>query len=425
MIDIKEFAAVGDGKTNDTFAVQEAIDECSEKNEVLLVTAGIYKIGTVSLRDNTHIVFEGGAVFSGIADISAYSENDSCFVDAVGYLRGKTLVLAHKVKNVTVEGKGIITGNGANVETDKDRPFLFRIAECENIAIKDITLEKSISWCLHIFKSNNVDVNNVTIYNRGCKNNDGIDIDSSQNVRIDNCDISSDDDGVCIKTTSMLKTSNVCVKNCKISSNWAAFKIGTESVGNIGNVFVEDCEFYDVVGGGIKIVPTDGAFVNNVIIKNIVMINCTGPIFIANGERNREYAGEKSKQLSRIKNVEINGIEADVVSAPFRGYYDGEEWGNALGGVILSGTQKSKLVNIRLKNMNLSLPGGFCKKTDFNVREMGAMYPEFHRFDPVPAKGVYVRHAKDIFIDNIKITYKKADIREEFYSEDTENLVIN
>ena len=64
------------------------------------------------------------------------------------------------------------------------------------------------------------------------------------------------------------------------------------------------------------------------------------------------------------------------------------------------------------------------KNAEFNVREMGTMYPEFHRFDPVPAKGVYLRHAKDITLENINITYKKEDIRDEIFSEDIENLQI-
>lgn len=420
MIDIKQFSALGDGITDDTLAVQKAIDACAAEKETLHISKGTYKIGTVILRDNSHLLFEEGAVFSGIENVNAYSENDSCFVDAVGFVRGRALVIIHKAKHVVIEGQGMITGNGPNVQTENDRPFLVRVAESEDVIIKDIKLTQSVSWCLHIFKSKKVKVEGITLYNRDCPNNDGIDIDSSQEVSIIGCDLSCGDDAVCIKTTSNIPTEHVYVKDCRISTDWGAFKIGTESVGNISHITLEDCEFYDVVGGGIKIVPTDGAIVDDVKIRNVRMKNCTGPIFIANGERNREYAGERNEQLSKVRNVEIDGVEADVVSAPFRQYYDGEEWGNAIGGVILSGTVRSKLENIRLSNMKLSLPGGYLGTLNMTVREMGPMYPEFHRFDPVPAKGIYVRHGQNISWDNISISYKSDDVRPEVYTEDVQ-----
>lgn len=180
--------------------------------------------------------------------------------------------------------------------------------------------------------------------------------------------------------------------------------------------------FYDVLGGGIKIVPVDGAEVDNVTIKNITMENCTGPIFIANGERNREYANESRTALSKIRNVVIDSVKADVVKAPQHGFYDGENWGGAIGGVILSGTEKNKLENIKLCNMELSLPGGFTENINFNVREMGQLYPEFHRFDPVPAKGIYLRHAENISLCNIQMSFKEDDVREKVYFEDAYNI---
>ena len=126
--------------------------------------------------------------------------------------------------------------------------------------------------------------------------------------------------------------------------------------------------------------------------------------------------------FSRIKNIEFDSIKADVVKAPSQGFYDGEEWGCAMGGVILSGTEKNKLENIILSNMELSLPGGFKEDREFKVREMGKLYPEFHRFDPVPAKGVYIRHAKNIILEKLNISYKEYDIRDEIYMEDAEGI---
>ncbi len=421
--DVKNFGARGDGKANDTAALQNAIDICATEGRTLLISSGTYNTGTLFIRDNSDIRFEENAIISAIADLSVY-HSASTFVDAVGRTRGKALIVFYEVKNIKISGKGMITGNGPDLKSD-ERPFLVRVDKSENITIQDIRLEHSPSWCLHIDKSKNIDIDNVTIYNRHCANNDGIDVDSSENVTVTNCDISSGDDGICIKTTSNLPCKNITVKNCRVSTDWGAFKIGTESVGDFENIFVSDCLFYDVFGGGIKIVPVDGANVNNVRINNIVMNNCTGPIFIANGERNREYAKEGRSALSTIKNIEISNITADIITAPEHGFYDGEIWGKALGGIILSGTVKNKLKNIVLTDMNLSLPGGYNGDIPVKVREMGKLYPEFHRFDPVPAKGIYIRHADGIKIHNIKMNFKAADSREEIYCDDTSNCQLD
>ncbi len=446
MLDIKQFGAVGQGVAVETEAIQSAIDFCSESGEELLISKGVYKTETVFLRDNSKLVFEEGATLSGIPELSAYKDNGSTFVDAVNTIRGKALVVAHNVNNISISGKGTITGNGSEFDkTLKEKPFLVRIVDSANVKISDINLESSVSWCLHIDKCENVDVEGVKIYNRGCENNDGIDIDSCSNVRLINCDVSSGDDAVCLKSTSRKPCTDVFVKNCRISSDCGGFKIGTESVGDFRNIVCEDCYFYDVLACAIKITPTDGATVENVRIKNVVMDNCTGPIFIATGERNRAYSDQGREEKSRIVNFEIDTIKADVIMAPSRGYYnigidggkegdpeeflkslyDYKDWCESIGGIIISGTKDNKLHDITLKNADITLPGGFTDKNHvFSVREMGTLYPEFHRFDPVPAKGIYIRHADGVNIENVKLSYKQEDIREEIIAEDSNNVTI-
>ncbi len=444
-VDVKTFGAVGDGETEDTEKLQAAIDQCARERKKLVFTEGIYKTGTIFLKDNSKIILQKDAVISGIPELSAYAVYGATFVDAVNTIRGKAILVANGVKNVRITGEGKITGNGHQFDkTLKEKPFLVRFVNCEDLYVSGITMEESVSWCFHIDKCENVYVDGIRVYNRGNENNDGIDIDSSENVTLINCDVSSGDDAICLKSTSRRVCRDIFVKNCKISTECGGFKIGTESVGDYENIICEDCYFYDVLACGIKITVTDGAVAKDVKIRNVKMDNCTGPIFISAGLRQREYAGEKKDTPSNIIGLEIDGLVADVIKAPSRGYYnigidggkegDPEEflkslydygdWCEALGGIIISGSEKAKIQNIRLKNMQIDLPGGFTDdKWEFNVREMGTLYPEFHRFDPVPAKGIYIRHANGVSFENVRLTYKADDIREEIYTEDAENVV--
>src|SRR6266849_1606842 len=59
---IREFGAVGDGKTLDTVAVQAAIDAYNrDEGGTVLVPAGVFVIGTVEMKSNVtlHIVAQG------------------------------------------------------------------------------------------------------------------------------------------------------------------------------------------------------------------------------------------------------------------------------------------------------------------------------------------------------------------------------
>lgn len=424
MKNIKEYGVIADAQTIQTTAVQSAIDDCAKNGKTLVFEKGKYICGTLTLRDNSHIILEEGAVIFGSEDTRDYPENEVSFVDAVGRKRGECLVLIAKVQNVTIEGSGVICGNGAVFKDGNDavRPFLMRVVEAENVILRGISLTDAGAWCLHINKSSHVDVDGVIIHSDVNVNNDGIDIDSSSYINIKNCDIISGDDGICIKATTLLPCEYIDVSDCKVSSNWGCFKIGTESVGDVSHVKVQNCLFYDNIGGGIKIVPTDGMNVDDVYISDIEMQNCTGPIFIGLGERLRRYAGIGRDTLSTIKNVTIRNIKADVYRAPERGLYLGEVWGHAIGGIIISGTEKNPIENLTLENIEVSLPGGETEYVKCEVKPIGERYPEFHMLDPVPAKGIYARYTNNSVFRNISLAFKREDVRESVFTEKCENL---
>ena len=408
---VKDYGVQKDSYELQTEKIQHAIDDCAEQGFELVFEKGVYRTGTLFLRNNSKIVLEENAVISGSDCIEDYPDNDASFVDAVEQRRGKTLILAHKAENVSVTGSGEICGNGGEFSEDT-RPFLVRVVESNHVKIDGVRLTKAAAWCLHINNCTHVDIKNITIDSRVNDNNDGIDIDSSDNVNVENCHIMSGDDGICLKATSDRPCKNIFVKNCKVSSGWAGFKIGTESVGDFSHIRVSGCYFYDILGGGIKIVPTDGANVKDVKISDIQMENCTGPIFIALGERLRSYAGIGKDTLSTIENVCIENVTADAVSAPVRGTYLGQIWGNAKGGIIISGTKKNPIKNLSLRNIKASLPGGVTERIKDEVPYIGEKYPEFHMMDIVPAKGIYMRDVDGATLENIQLSFKEADNRD-------------
>ncbi|GAL80638.1 polygalacturonase [Algibacter lectus] len=102
----------------------------------------------------------------------------------------------------------------------KTAPFLLRFVKSNKITLKDIHIREAAAWACHFFQSYDILVDNISIYNHANKNNDGIDLDSSHDVVIKNCNINSGDDAICIKSTSPLATHDVQVSNCTLKSDW-------------------------------------------------------------------------------------------------------------------------------------------------------------------------------------------------------------
>lgn len=420
---IEDYGAKGDSLTINTKPIQKAIDNCAKNGGgVVMLKNGIFISGTVILKDNVTLQVEKNAKLVGSSNPQDYKSIDT-FVDAVGQERGTCLIGSLNATNIGISGEGIIDGNGAAFlaknlakkkkaigATDnkfgKNRPFLLRFVKSTNITLKNIHLTEAAAWACHFFQSSNIVVDNISIYNHANKNNDGIDLDSSHNVVIKNCNINSGDDAICIKSTSPLPTHDVKVSNCTLKSDWGAIKFGTESMGDFYNIDIRDCKIYDNKGGGIKILSVDGANIYNVTIENIEMDNVDMPIFVRLGERLNTYRIAEKQAVGSIDNVVIKNITATTrsiensrVSPP--------------SGILMTGTPNHKIGNIKLENITITLPGGGKKEDITDVPEDEKRYPEFSFFKVLPAYGLYARHITDLNTSNISFKINSPDQRTE------------
>ncbi|HEX7845493.1 MAG TPA: glycosyl hydrolase family 28 protein, partial [Chitinophagaceae bacterium] len=213
--DITSYGAVGDGKTLNTVFIQKAIDACSAGGGgKVIFPPGIYLSATIELKDNVTLHLEKDARLLGTTDIDQYRNLDP-FTEGLGIDVGWALLVAVDAKNITIEGKGAIDGQGSKLKAEhilKDtrpegqrwgrRPFLLRIVRCTGVTVKDITLNYAAAWTSHYSQSKNITIDNVKIVSVGVAHNDGIGIDGCQDVNIRNCDVVSGDDALVFKTTS-------------------------------------------------------------------------------------------------------------------------------------------------------------------------------------------------------------------------------
>ena len=123
-----------------------------------------------------------------------------------------------------------------------------------------------------------------------------------------------------------------------------------------------------------------------------------------------------------MENIHISNMYVEVpATKPDAGYeYEGptEDMPRNISPGGIAGMPDALIDNVTLKNIEIRYPGGGTKMfagvglADLNkVPEKPEFYQEFYMFDDLPAWGLYVRHAKNIKVEGLKLSCEKKDYR--------------
>lgn len=290
-MDVRDFGAVGDGKTNDTLAIQAAIDNCPINGKVVLKN-GTFLSGAITLKSNMTLEIAAGAKLLGSPYTSDYPVSvyrfegieQECYASLIN-----TDTSGGRVENIRITGNGIIDANGEKLfssemeEKAGKRGRAICLRETDGIYIKDVTVRQSPAWCVHTIYSNNVVLNNVKIFTKfdeegrrykGIYNGDGFDPDSCRDVTVIGCVIGSQDDCIAIKSGKDregreigIACEDILIRNCRFISGFGV-AIGSEMSGCVRNVTVENCTFENTYSiASIKAPRGRGGMVENVLYR--------------------------------------------------------------------------------------------------------------------------------------------------------------
>ena len=442
IFNIKNYGAVGDGVAMDTVAVQKAIDTCSETGGgIVWIPAGRYVIGTVQVKSNVTLSLDHGAELLGSQDMKDYP------IDKLRPARegnSECLLYAEDATNIRIEGLGVIDGRGsreffprrAGPGGKDNRPRLIRFDNCKNLTFSGVTYKRSAFWGLHLIDCKDIHFNGITVRMRNNNsNNDGMDLDGCENVLIENCDIDSGDDAICLKS-SKNPCRNIVVRNCRVASSTAALKFGTSSRGGFIDVDVSNCYFYNSPMGAIKLQLVDGGRLENVDISRIVMDEVGCPIFIRLGNRGTSFTGKSPSSrgadakpqgvpVGTLKNIRISDVVAKVVieNRDKTPSFTDKEKAKA-GPIMITGIPGHCIENVVLENIDISFPGhGTEEEAKRVVPEDIARYPEQFFFGVLPSWGAYIRHARNVEFKNVNLTTRSPDQREKIVLVDVEGFV--
>ena len=447
---VVSYGAKSDTTVLSTTAIQQAIDNCSKAGGGrVIVPAGQYKIGTIVLKSDVHLFLEQGATLYGSTDLKDYKPMKSDYVSLRTQTNTIQLIYADKVKNVVIDGYGTIDGRGRAFKklswNDEGitRPHLLRFIQGEDIIVRNITLKNSGCWMQHYLACDRLKIEGIKVQNRNNYNNDALDLDGCHDVIVQGMMADSDDDAITLKSTSPRLCENIRISDCVVSSHCNAVKLGTETNGGFRNINIsgivvkpssdQSSQFFGApskIGtSALSLEIVDGGVMENVNVSDFTVEGTESPIFIRLGNRGRGY-----KLRNASTGLSGNGNEdtiTELIPIDHVGTIDGIHLSNfqirnaGSVGCSITGLPGHPVKNVWLSNITLRHKGGVTIEdlaaiNDSIKNEKEKAYPEATMWGNLPAKGFYVRHARNVHFNNIHVETTEADVRPDIVKTDTE-----
>ncbi|WP_236353556.1 rhamnogalacturonidase [Flavobacterium seoulense] len=423
VFNVRNFGAKGDSKTLDTQAINKTIEAAAKAGGgTVYFPAGTYLSFSIRLKSHISLYLDQGATIEAATlsgdlgyDAPETAINDT-FQDFGHSHWHNSLIWGENLEDISILGPGIIHGKGLTRHGPLRAPIgnkAIALKLCRNVILKDFTILYGGHFGILATGVNNLTIDNLKIDT----NRDGIDIDCCKNVRVSNCTVNSPwDDGICLKSSFALgyarPTENVTITNCSVSGfdrgtfyngtyqrNEAhlvpdkegptgRIKFGTESNGGFKNITISNCIFEYCRGLALETV--DGGLLEDVTITNITMRDIiNSPIFLRLGGRMRAPEGTPIGSLKRINISNINVYNADSRFA-----------------TLISGIPGHDIEEVRLSNISIwyrPLDSLSIKNIQQQVPEFEKAYPEPQKFGIIPAYGFFIRHVKNIELNNINL----------------------
>jgi len=405
---VRDYGATGSGSSNDTPAIQKAIDAASSAGGgTVLFPSGTYQSrNTIHMRSDITLQLNSGATLKGAGnddyDDAEDNPNDdfqdyghSHFRDAMIY--GDRLSHIAFVGEGVIDGGGnLITGNPGDGEADK----IISLTRCDGLTVGDgLTLRRGGHFAMLTNGCTNVTADRLRIDT--ASDRDGWNVISTTNVHITNANIAANDDALAFKSDyalgAKLPNGNVTVHDSHLSAKCCnALMFGSETCGDFtgydfGRITIDGSD-----KSGLGMVSMDGAVISDVHYKDITMTNVRAAITQKIGTRRR--CGN-SPGIGRIHDITYENITS---SGQDDNNFTATLWGE-------SGAN-DKISDVTFTNVDLTVPGGSGSVStgvpsndpnDYNPKSIGTR----------PAYGWYIRNASDIRFNGGSVRFADSDAR--------------
>ncbi|KAA6351721.1 Exo-poly-alpha-D-galacturonosidase [termite gut metagenome] len=300
IFNVKDFGAVNDSTQFSTPFIQAAIDSCHiAGGGTVIFDPGYYVTGALFLKEGVNLHIAKEVILLASTNIDDYPEFRSR-IAGIEMVWPSAVLNIKDTKNVAISGEGTIDCRGKvfwekywNMRTDYNPKGLrwiidydckrvrgILVSNSSDITLKDFTLMRTGFWGVQVLYSHNCTVNKLTINNNiggHGPSTDGIDIDSSTHILIENCDVDCNDDNICIKAgrdADGLRvnrpTEYVIIRNCIARKGAGLITCGSETSGGIRNILGYNLQAYGTSSVlRLKSAMNRGGTVENVYMTNV------------------------------------------------------------------------------------------------------------------------------------------------------------
>eukprot|EP00250_Pteridium_aquilinum_P010066 c19130_g1_i1 orf=64-1611(-) len=266
---------------------------------------------------------------------------------------------------------------------DECRPRLIGFLDCRRVRIWNLQLHQPAYWCVHIVRSEDVSIHHVSILGDfDTPNNDGIDVDSSNNTAIHSCRIDTGDDAICPKT-NYGPVHNLTVSRCWIRTKSCGVKLGSATSFNFYGLNFNDIHIVDS-HRGIGLQLRDPGNIFDVVFSNFNITTRyydsswwgrAEPIYVTSCPRTAVTA---VGSITDITFVNITAVSEN--------------------GIVLSGLEGGMLRNVRLENVTV-----YVQKVTNDTGGLLDYRPGCQGLVEHRNSGIFIENVSSLALDNVHI----------------------
>ncbi len=271
-VDIRSFGARGDGAFINTVPIQSAIDQLSQNGGgTVIVPRGTFVCGAIFLKPRVHLHLQAGAVLRCSTDMRHFPARRTRIEGHFEEHFTPALINADDCDGLRITGQGTLDGDGRAIwdkfwalrkaapdpanfpNLSVQRARLMLIENSRDVMIEGIRFKDSQFWNLHLYRCSGVTVRRTRFevpddYEQA-PSSDAIDIDSSQDVTVEDCFFSVTDDCIAAKGSKgpaalsdadSPPVENIQIRNCHFARGHQALTCGSEAT-IVRKIIMENC----------------------------------------------------------------------------------------------------------------------------------------------------------------------------------------
>lgn len=395
---IVKYGAKPGNVTATTKAFQKAMAACNKAGGGrVVVPEGEWLSGPIHFKSNCNLYLSEGATIVFSDDSSLYLPAVKTSWEGTECMNYSPLLYAYECENIAISGPGKLAPKmdfwrtwfkrpashiqatrqlyamcSTNVPVEQRRmetpganmrPHLIHFNRCSNIQLSDFKIRESPFWTIHLFLCKDVWAHHLDVYAHG-HNNDGIDVEMTQHVIIEDCRFDQGDDAVVLKSGRnqdawrlATPTQDVVVRRCEIVQGHCLLGIGSEMAGGVRRVYMHDCHssravyrlFY------LKTNHRRGGFIEDITLDNVSAARMKRVFEIDTDVlyQWRDIVPTFETAITRIRNISIRNVNCREAEAIFE----------------IRGDQRDPVQGVFIENVHVDRLTKFVNNCEF-VRDL-------------------------------------------------------